>query len=131
MSNTGYRATSGSSSNPNGVASSSGSVGGGGGTSSSSMNESNLVGSAAAVAATNDAEMGTSSTSAAAAALSAASAQLSHKLRMDRYVSSSLSSAITNANIVFETKIRIIDILQVCNTLLSFSLSFSIYYLSF
>lgn len=41
------------------------------------------------------------------------SAQLSHKLRMDRYVSSSLSATITNANIVFETKIRIIDILQV------------------
>lgn len=39
----------------------------------------------------------------------------SERSKFEKYASSSMSNTITNANIVFETKIRIIDILQVCN----------------
>lgn len=61
----------------------------------------------------NSGTAGGNESEATSAVLAAASAQVTHKMRMDRYVSSSLSTSITNANIVFETKIRIIDILQV------------------
>lgn len=39
-----------------------------------------------------------------------------------------ISSAMTNANIVFETKIRIIDILQVCLLFIFFIILFLIIY---
>ena len=39
---------------------------------------------------------------------------LNERSKYEKYASSCISNSITNANIVFETKIRIIDILQVC-----------------
>lgn len=93
----------------------------------SGTNENSTAVAAEAAAAASSMDNGEGMTTVATSSLTVSASQLSHKLRMERYVSSSLSSSLTNANIVFETKIRIIDILQVwiyMYILLSSSMSF-------